>query len=466
MLFTSISFLYYFLPIVLILYFTLPKKCRNVVLFFASLFFYYYGEPKYIILMLAEILVAYIGGLLINKYKKKSIMVVTVGIHIALLCIFKYTDFIISNVNSVTGANIQILRLALPIGISFYTFQILSYVIDVYKGKVNVQKNPIRLATYVMLFPQLIAGPIVRYETVAEQINYRKENFDDFSKGVYRFIFGLSKKVLISNQMAIIADVAFDNSPSSVLFAWLGAIAYALQIYFDFSGYSDMAIGLGAMFGFKFDENFNYPYIAKSITDFWHRWHISLSTWFRDYVYIPLGGSRCKRSRAFLNIFIVWLLTGIWHGASWNFILWGLYFFVFLIIEKSLFKDKLKKLDEFSWWKKTLLHVYTLVIVLFSWVLFRTTSLSGAFEYLKDMLGLGQIPIIDSNFTRYIGDKFIYLLAGIIFSMPIHKYILRFVDKNKVISCILSPIFMITLFLISTAFLVKGTYNPFIYFNF
>ena len=253
------------------------------------------------------------------------------------------------------------------------------------------------------------------------------------------------------------------NSPSSVLFAWLGAIAYALQIYF---GYSDMAIGLGAMFGFKFDENFNYPYIAKSITDFWHRWHISLSTWFRDYVYIPLGGSRCKRSRAFLNIFIVWLLTGIWHGASWNFILWGLYFFVFLIIEKSLFKDKLKKLDEFSWWKKALLHVYTLVIVLFSWVLFRTTSLSGAFEYLKDMFGLGQIPIIDSNFTRYIGDKFIYLLAGIIFSMPIHKYVLRLVDKNKVISCILSPVFMITLLLISTAFLVKGTYNPFIYFNF
>ena len=474
MLFSSPIFLFSFLPITLLVYYIFllkTKRVKNYFLLLMSLIFYAWGEPKFIIMLIVSIVINWFFGILIDKSrenKKKSRLIIALMLlaNLSILIVFKYLGFLVTNINVIFNQNLVVPNIALPIGISFFTFQAISYVIDVYRKNGTVQKNILNVGLYLAFFPQLIAGPIVRYETVAEQINYRKENFDDFSKGVYRFIFGLSKKVLISNQMAIIADMAFDNSPSSVLFAWLGAIAYALQIYFDFSGYSDMAIGLGAMFGFKFDENFNYPYIAKSITDFWHRWHISLSTWFRDYVYIPLGGSRCKRSRAFLNIFIVWLLTGIWHGASWNFILWGLYFFVFLIIEKSLFKDKLKKLDEFSWWKKALLHVYTLMIVLFSWVLFRATSLSGAFVYFKDMFGLGQIPIIDSNFTRYIGDKFIYLLAGIIFSMPIHKYVLRFVDKNKVISCILSPICMITLLLISTAFLVKGTYNPFIYFNF
>ena len=351
MLFSSPIFLFSFLPITLFVYYIFlikTKRVKNYFLLLMSLIFYAWGEPKFIVMLIASIVINWFFGILIdknreNKKKSKLIIALMLLANLSILIVFKYLGFLVTNINVIFNQNLVVPNIALPIGISFFTFQAISYVIDVYRKNGTVQKNILNVGLYLAFFPQLIAGPIVRYETVAEQINYRKENFDDFSNGVYRFIFGLSKKVLISNQMAIIADVAFDNSPSSVLFAWLGAIAYALQIYFDFSGYSDMAIGLGAMFGFKFDENFNYPYIAKSITDFWHRWHISLSTWFRDYVYIPLGGSRCKRSRAFLNIFIVWLLTGIWHGASWNFILWGLYFFVFLIIEKSLFKDKIKK---------------------------------------------------------------------------------------------------------------------------
>ena len=346
MLFSSPIFLFSFLPITLFVYYIFlikTKRVKNYFLLLMSLIFYAWGEPKFIVMLIASIVINWFFGILIdknreNKKKSKLIIALMLLANLSILIVFKYLGFLVTNINVIFNQNLVVPNIALPIGISFFTFQAISYVIDVYRKNGTVQKNILNVGLYLAFFPQLIAGPIVRYETVAEQINYRKENFDDFSKGVYRFIFGLSKKVLISNQMAIIADVAFDNSPSSVLFAWLGAIAYALQIYFDFSGYSDMAIGLGAMFCFKFDENFNYPYIAKSITDFWHRWHISLSTWFRDYVYIPLGGSRCKRSKAFLNIFIVWLLTGIWHGASWNFILWGLYFFAFLIIEKSLFQ--------------------------------------------------------------------------------------------------------------------------------
>ena len=334
MLFTSISFLYYFLPIVIAMYFILPKKARNVVLFAASFFFYFYGEPKYIILMLLEILVAYIGAILIDKYKSKGIFIATVSIHILLLCVFKYTDFIISNINGIFKSNISLLRLALPIGISFYTFQILSYVIDVYKGKVKVQKSFLKLATYVMLFPQLIAGPIVRYETIEDELDNRKCTVDGFAQGVRRFVIGLSKKVLIANMLGELCKVFTATTEKSVLFYWMFAISYMLQIYFDFSAYSDMAIGLGKIFGFNFLENFNYPYISKSITEFWRRWHISLSSWFRDYVYIPLGGNRKGTLKQIRNILVVWMLTGIWHGASWNFVVWGLMFGVLLIIEK------------------------------------------------------------------------------------------------------------------------------------
>lgn len=474
MLFSSSIFLFGFLPLTLIIYFVFlrkTKKIKNYFLLLVSLIFYAWGEPKFIVMLLVSIVINWFYGLQIDKHikdKKRCKLILTLMVisNLTILLIFKYLGFLVTNLNLIFGSNLHVPLIALPIGISFFTFQAISYVVDVYRGNGSVQKNILNVGLYLAFFPQLIAGPIVRYETVAEQINNRKENVEDFSKGVYRFLFGIAKKVLISNQMAIIADIAFDNGPTSVLFAWLGAIAYALQIYYDFSGYSDMAIGLGAMFGFKFDENFNYPYISKSITDFWHRWHISLSTWFRDYVYIPLGGSRVKKSRALFNILVVWLLTGVWHGASWNFILWGLYFFVFLMLEKTFFKDKLKKLDEFPIWQKVLLHLYTLVIVLLGWILFRATSLNGVITYVKTMFGIGEVAFIDSNFTRYLSDKLIYLICGIIFSMPVYKHISKLVDKNHEVSLVVSPICMTLVFLVAVSFLVKGTYNPFIYFNF
>ena len=474
MLFSSSIFLFNFLPITLFIYFVFlrkTKKIKNYFLLLMSLIFYAWGEPKFIVMLIFSIIINWFCGLLIDKYSEnkkrcKLLIVLTLISNLTILLIFKYLGFLVTNLNSVFSANIPVPQIALPIGISFFTFQAISYVIDVYRGNGKVQKNILNVGLYLAFFPQLIAGPIVRYETIAEQINNRKENIEDFSKGTYRFLIGLFKKVLISNQMAILANVAFDSTPTSVLLAWLCAIAYALQIYFDFSGYSDMAIGLGSMFGFKFEENFDYPYTSKSITEFWRRWHISLGTWFRDYVYIPLGGSRCNKSRAFFNIFIVWLLTGVWHGASWNFILWGLYFFVFLILEKSILKDKLKTLDSLNIFKKILLHLYTLVIVLLGWVLFRTTSLESCFTYLKSMFGFTNIPLIDINFTRYLSEKSIYFIGGILFSIPIYKYLSKYIDKHQKLSYIISPAIMTFLFLITISFLVKGTYNPFIYFNF
>lgn len=474
MLFSSSIFLFNFLPITLFIYFVFlknTKKLKNYFLLLMSLIFYAWGEPKFVVMLIFSIIINWFCGLLIDKNRNsqktcKSLIVLALISNLSVLLIFKYLGFLVTNINSIFSSNITVPQIALPIGISFFTFQAISYVIDVYRGHGKVQKNILNVGLYLAFFPQLIAGPIVRYETIAEQIDNRKENIEDFSKGTYRFLIGLFKKVLISNQMAIVANVAFDGNPTSVLLAWLCAIAYALQIYFDFSGYSDMAIGLGSMFGFKFEENFDYPYTSKSITEFWRRWHISLGTWFRDYVYIPLGGSRCKKSRAFFNIFIVWLLTGVWHGASWNFILWGLYFFVFLILEKTILKDKLKTLDSLVWWKKLLLHIYTLVVVLFGWVLFRTTSLDGCFTYIKSMIGLSGIPLIDVNFTRYISEKFIYFISGIIFSIPTYKYLANFMDKRKKMSYVISPAIMTFLFLITISFLIKGTYNPFIYFNF
>ena len=463
MLFTSISLLYYFLPIVLILYFTLPKKCRNVVLFFASLFFYYYGEPKYIILMLAEILVAYIGGLLINKYKKKSIMVVTVGIHIALLCIFKYTDFIISNVNSVTGANIQLLRLALPIGISFYTFQILSYVIDVYKGKVNVQKNPIRLATYVMLFPQLIAGPIVRYETVEEELGNRKTTIEDFSYGVRRFVIGLGKKVLIANMLGELCEKFGATDEKSVLFYWIFAISYMLQIYFDFSAYSDMAIGLGRIFGFHFLENFDYPYISKSITEFWRRWHISLSTWFKDYVYIPLGGNRDGKYKQIRNILIVWLLTGIWHGANWTFLIWGLLFGIILIIEKIFLNKFMEKLPSF------IRRIYVLFIVMILFIIFNSDNMSVALTNIKGLFGMNGEVFINDYTLHYLKCYLPLLIIAFLGATPLIKTLIDKLRKNRYVNNIiniLEPFFIVMILFVVTSYLIDNSYNPFLYFRF
>ena len=474
MLFSSSIFLFNFLPITLFIYYVFlrnTKQLKNYFLLIMSLIFYAWGEPKFIIMLIFSIIINWLWGLLIDKNRDKPkvcklLIILTLISNLSVLLVFKYLGFLVTNLNSILNLNLSVPQIALPIGISFFTFQAISYVIDVYRGNGKVQKNILNVGLYLAFFPQLIAGPIVRYETIAEQINNRKENFEDFSNGTYRFLIGLFKKVLISNQMALIANIAFDSTPTSVLLAWLCAIAYALQIYFDFSGYSDMAIGLGSMFGFKFEENFDYPYTSKSITEFWRRWHISLGTWFRDYVYIPLGGSRCKKTRAFFNIFIVWLLTGVWHGASWNFILWGLYFFVFLILEKSILKEKLKNLDSLVGWKKFLLHLYTLIVVLIGWVLFRTTTLAGCFTYLKAMFGLNSLPIIDVNFTRYLSEKLIYFIAGIIFSIPTYTYLNNFINKHKKVSYIISPALMTFLFLITISFLVKGTYNPFIYFNF
>jgi len=362
MLFSSISFLYYFLPCVIILYFIMPKKLKNAVLFLSSMIFYCYGEPKYIILMLITILMAYITALLMDKYKdtklKKVFLYLSISISLGLLGIFKYSDFLISNVNKLVNINIPLLRLALPIGISFYTFQVLSYTIDVYRGTVKVQKNPLKLATYVTLFPQLIAGPIVRYETVENELDNRKHSFENFSYGATRFVIGLSKKVLIANALGELSTILLSANEKTVVLYWLYAIAYSLQIYFDFSAYSDMAIGLGRIFGFHFLENFNYPYISKSITEFWRRWHISLGSWFRDYVYIPLGGNRVSKLKLLRNIFVVWCLTGIWHGANWTFVIWGLLFGALLIIEKLFLGKVLEKLP------KIIQRIYVLFIVM------------------------------------------------------------------------------------------------------
>ena len=330
MVFTSISFIYYFLPLLLICYFVVPKKFRNIILLMFSVLFYFYGEPKYILLMLIEVLISYVVGLLIDKYKNKNILIIGIFIHVLLFGIFKYFNFVIINVNNLFHSNLNLLNVVLPIGISFYTFQIISYEIDVYNKKVNVQSNILKYFLYVFLFPQLIAGPIVRYQDVNNEIDNRNVTFEMFERGVRRFIIGLSKKVIIANNLGELCNIYLNLGDKSVLFTWIFAIGYMLQIYFDFSGYSDIAIGLGKMLGFNFPENFNYPYMAKSITDFWRRWHMTLSSWFRDYVYIPLGGNKKGVLKQIRNILIVWLLTGLWHGASWNFIVWGLYFGILL----------------------------------------------------------------------------------------------------------------------------------------
>ena len=457
MLFTSISFLYYFLPIVLITYFVLPKKLRNTVLCVASLIFYFYGEPKYIILMLAEILIAYIVALLINKHKSKSILVLGIVIHVGLLCVFKYTDFIVSNINSLFNTNLSLLRLAIPIGISFYTFQILSYEIDVYRGKVKVQRNLLKLATYVTLFPQLIAGPIVRYETIEKELDERKETKEDFAYGVTRFTTGLAKKVLIANMLGELCKVFLNGTEKSVAFYWIYGIAYALQIYFDFSAYSDMAIGLGRMFGFHFLENFNYPYISKSITEFWRRWHISLSSWFKDYVYIPLGGNRVGKAKHIRNIVVVWLLTGIWHGASWNFVLWGLLLFVLLFVEKAGLGKVLER-------HKALGHIYMILWIPLSWLVFVITDLSQLGIYLQKLFpffGSTGTVLFQGDYLKYGKTYGIYLVLGILFATGVQEKLLK-KNKNRLWVILL----LLALFWASVYCMYLGMDDPFLYFRF
>lgn len=463
MLFTSISFLYYFLPIVIILYFIVPKKFKNFILFVSSIFFYFCGEPIYTFLMIGEIFIAYVGARYLEKHRKKSILVSLLAIHIGALGLFKYSDFTINNINQIFGSKIPLLKLALPIGISFYTFQIISYVVDVYRGKVKAQKSFLKLATYVSLFPQLIAGPIVRYETIEKELDNRTSNFENFAYGVRRFVIGLGKKVLIANMLGELCDVFSTTNEKSVLFYWIFAISYSLQIYFDFSAYSDMAIGLGRMFGFHFLENFNYPYISKSITEFWRRWHMSLSSWFRDYVYIPLGGNRKETIILVRNIFIVWALTGIWHGANWTFVIWGLMYGIMLIIEKLLLTKHLEKMPSI------LQRIYVLFTVMISFIIFNANSIGEAWNNIIGLFGANGESLINASTVYYLKSYLVVLVIAIIGSTPLLKNIIEKLktktNANKIIN-LLEPIAMASILTIVTAYLVDNSYNPFLYFRF
>jgi len=464
MLFSSIPFLFYFLPCVLILYFAVPKAYKNSVLLLSSLFFYGWGEPKYLIFMIVSIAQGYIFGRLIETYRgqvqSKVFLTISVLFSLLLLGYCKYVDFFIGSFNAITGMELPFLKIALPIGISFYTFQILSYAVDVYRGDVPAQKNFISLAAYIAMFPQLIAGPIVRYADIAGELDERRHSIDDIAIGIRRFIFGLSKKILIANLLGELVEIFKASTEKSVAFFWLYAVAYTLHIYFDFSGYSDMAIGLGRIFGFHFPENFNYPYISGSITEFWRRWHISLGTWFRDYLYIPLGGNRVSQPRWFFNIFVVWMATGLWHGATWNFVLWGIIFAVLLIIEKMGFLSLLKKMKIFN-------HIYVMFFVIINFVIFDASSLQGVITYLKAMFGFAGYPLVSFEGTYYLKSYAIVLIIGMIGATPLPKMITGWIErKNKTLIQIAEPIVLMILLVVCTAFLIDGSFNPFLYFRF
>ena len=465
MLFTSISFLYYFLPALIIIYFITPKKYKNIILLIASLLFYFYGEPKYVFLMILEIIIAYISAILIDKYKNqsKNILIITLFIHVFLLIIFKYIDFIIQTINDISNANIKLLNIALPIGISFYTFQIISYIIDVYNGKVKVQKNIIKLATYVSLFPQLVAGPIVRYQTVEKELDNRTHSFNNFAYGIRRFSIGLAKKALIANALGELCSKAFLADEKTVVFFWIFGISYMLQLYFDFSAYSDMAIGLGRIFGFHFPENFNYPYISKSITEFWRRWHISLSTWFKDYVYIPLGGNRVGRYKQIRNILIVWLLTGIWHGANWTFLIWGLLFGIILIIEKLWLNKLMEKLPSF------IRRIYVLFIVMILFIIFSSDNMSVALSNIKGLFGMNGEVFINDYTLHYLKSYLPVLIIALFGATPFIKILIDKLRKNKYINSIiniLEPFLIVVILVVVTSYLIDNSYNPFLYFRF
>ena len=466
MVFSSAIFVFLFLPLVLLCYFLSPRKLKNYVLLFFSLVFYVFGGPKFLLVLLAVVLIDYVGAILINKTnKKKLFLILTITCNILVLVYFKYTGFFLENVNSIFGLKITIPKIVLPIGISFYTFQAMSYVIDVYRNKVKLQKNFLTLLLYVSLFPQLVAGPIVRYETIEDELNNRKETFNDISEGIKRFILGLAKKVIIANQMGLLADTIFGLNELSTPVAILGGIAYMFQIYFDFSAYSDMAIGLGRIFGFKFLENFNFPYISKSITEFWRRWHISLSTWFRDYIYIPLGGNRKGIKRQIINMLIVWLLTGFWHGAEWNFVLWGLYYFIFLVLEKFVLNKFLDKLPNF------LRHVYAIVVIYFGWIIFRCDSMELLKHYFNALFSFNFSAMSFNEILIYLESYYVYFILAIIFSTPVYYKLVEKISsvKNKKLKLVLDIIHylgLIVIFIITIMFLAYSSYNPFIYFRF
>lgn len=469
MVFSSISFLIYFLPLSLGLYYMAPTRMKNFVLLVESLFFYAWGEPIYVLLMIFSILFNYGFGILlasVSLHQRKLILIVNIVGNLALLGFYKYADFAIQNLNAIAHLNLSSLDIPLPIGISFYTFQAMSYIIDLYRGKVQIQKNLIAFGTYVALFPQLIAGPIVRFESIELQLRHREMTMEKFASGVKCFIIGLSKKVLLANNIGLLwTSVSQSNTGElPVLTAWLGAIAFTMQIYFDFSGYSDMAIGLGRMFGFEFMMNFNYPYKSKSITEFWSRWHISLSTWFKEYVYIPLGGNRKGLSRQLVNIFLVWMLTGLWHGASWNFVAWGVYFAVLLILEKTFL---LKLLNKMPTWVS---HIYAMLFVTISWVIFSNDNLTTGLHYIQNMFGIHTSTLFDGESLYMLINYCPLILLLFIGSTSIPYEIVskskaKFVG-NKGFVLLIENIVILFLLLASVGYIVSSTYNPFLYFRF
>ncbi|MES5883287.1 MULTISPECIES: MBOAT family O-acyltransferase [unclassified Bacillus cereus group] len=464
MVFSNLVFLCLFLPAVLLIYYAVRKELQNIVLLFFSLVFYAWGEPIYVFLMLFSILVNYWFGILLGNSRftngqRKLLLTFAIVMNTAILGYFKYANFLVDNINSILHTHIVLEKIPLPIGISFFTFHAMSYIIDIYKKKVDAQRNIFDLALYFTVFPQLVAGPIVRYNTISHQLHERTVDADKFSEGVRRFIIGLGKKVLIANQLGVIADEIFAMNPSdmSVSLAWMGAIAYTLQIYFDFSGYSDMAIGLGKMFGFDFLENFNYPYISKSISEFWRRWHISLGSWFRDYVYIPLGGNRVTTWKVYRNLFIVWGLTGFWHGASWTFMIWGIYYGVLIALEKARLENLLQKL-----WSP-LQHIYVMFLVIIGWVFFRADNFSYCFEFLKSMFGFNG-PLTDINSYFYIMNYWGIFLLAIITAAPVFPWLQKMLSTKRF--AVLSPVYYLSILVIVLVFLTNATYNPFIYFRF
>jgi len=469
MVFSSPTFLYYFLPITMIVYFIMPMpkgspRLRNLTLLVASLVFYAWGEPKYVFLMVAQCVVAWFFSLLIDKYRgqraSKVYMLISIIISFSGLVFFKYANFFISNINNIAGSNLPLVGLLMPIGVSFYTFQLVSYTLDLYKGDIALQRNVFDVSTYVALFPQLIAGPIVLYSHVEKELKQRVHTWSGFAMGTRRFIVGLGKKMLLANLFGELVQIYKNSSEQSVLFVWIYMFAYTLQIYFDFSGYSDMAIGLGQVFGFKFPENFNYPYIADSITNFWRRWHMTLSGWFRDYVYIPLGGNRVKMGRLILNILLVWMLTGFWHGADWNFILWGGYFGLVLLLEKFFLGKALGKAP------KPLRHIYVMLIVFISWAFFDALSFKEAFTVIGRMFGAGASMFAGSEAVYYLRSYAVPFIVGIIGITPVVKKFAGKVDKKKLTVTVLEPVVLVLILVAATASMVDGSFNPFIYFRF
>ena len=466
MLFSSVPFLFYFLPIVLILYFLAPKRAKNSVLLLSSLVFYGWGEPRYLPVMLGSILQGYVFGRLIERFRNtrraRLFLVLSVLLSLGTLAYFKYADFMIANLNALTGLSVPLLRLTLPVGISFYTFQILSYIVDVYRGSVPAQRNFIDLAAYIAMFPQLIAGPIVRYSDIAVQLKTREHSIADAAAGARRFILGLAKKILLANLLGELVSGFRASADLSILYYWLGAIAFTLQIYYDFSGYSDMAIGLGRIFGFRFPENFRYPYLSGSITEFWRRWHISLGSWFRDYLYIPLGGNRKGSARQLLNILLVWLATGLWHGAAWNFVLWGLLYAVLLTAEKLFLLRGLQKL-------RVLNHIYVLLFVTLGFVLFDASGVQDAVLSIRAMFGGGGLPLVSAESLYALRSCAVLLLLAVLGATPLVKNLCAAAQRGRIgksLLAVLEPVGLTALLAACTAFLVDGSFNPFLYFRF